>query len=96
MKIDEFRKIVNEEISGFNFLGMDEMLKEEEEIATLQDEEFQRQFIIDSITNFKEKINIIETDTAYVQEPDWTKGEDSYGSDKIVYGLKSHRDDVLV
>lgn len=83
MKKSDFIKIINEEISDFSFLGIDDMLKEQEEVELLQDEEFQKQFIIDSITNFKSKIKIIETETAYIQEPDYNKGDDDSGSDIV-------------
>lgn len=83
MKKSDFRKIINEEISDFSFLGIDDMLEEQEEVELLQDEEFQKQFIIDSITNFKGKIKIIETETAYIQEPDYNRGDDYSGSDDV-------------
>lgn len=83
MKNFDFRKIINEEISDFNFLGVDDMLKEQEELELLQNEEFQKQFIIDSITNLKGKVKILETETAYMQEPEYDKGDDNTGSDNV-------------
>jgi hypothetical protein len=76
-------KIIKEEIGGFDFLGNEEYLKEQENVDLLQNEEFQKQFIIDSITNFKEKIDIIEVETQYLQEPDYSRTEDGQGSDSI-------------
>ena len=85
MKKIDFRKIINEEISEFNFLGVDDMLKEQEEIELLQNEEFQKQFIIDSITNLRDKIKIIETETANIQEPDYDIHGYGSGDDKAFF-----------
>jgi hypothetical protein len=83
MRKEVLIKIINEEIGEFDFLTNEIYLEEQEEVNILQDEEFQKQFIIDSITNFKEKIKIVETESAYLQEPDYDKEEDGYGSDEV-------------
>jgi hypothetical protein len=51
-------KIINEEISEFDFLGNEAHSKEEEIINILKNEEFQKQFICDSLLNKKNKIKI--------------------------------------
>lgn len=55
-------KIIKEEISEFDFLGNDAHLKEEEDNDILRNDEFQKQFIVDSLLN-KDKIktNIIDS-----------------------------------
>lgn len=57
MKGDVIR-IINEEISKFDFLGNDESLKEHEVFDLLSNEEFQKQFICDSLVNRNNKIKI--------------------------------------
>jgi len=49
-------KIINEEIGKFDFLGNEDQSKEQEIIDLLQNEDFQKQFICDSLLNKKSKI----------------------------------------
>ena len=49
MKKTDFIKIINEEISDFDFLGNDASQKEQETIDLLRNEDFQKQFICDSL-----------------------------------------------
>lgn len=58
MKKKDFIRIINEEIGEFDFLNNDKYLAEQENIQLLQEEYFQKQFIIDSITRKKEKIRL--------------------------------------
>lgn len=58
MKKKNLIKIINEEISEFDFLGNEAHSKEEEIINILKNEEFQKQFICDSLLNKKNKIKI--------------------------------------
>ena len=44
-------KIINEEVSKFDFLGNEDYLKEQEVTDLLMNEEFQKQFICDSLLN---------------------------------------------
>lgn len=44
-------KIIKEEVADFDFLGNDAHLREEENNDLLKNEEFQRQFIVDSLLN---------------------------------------------
>jgi len=53
-------KIINEELSNFDFLGNEEFLKEQENIDLLKNEDLQKQFICDSLLNKKTKIKVIE------------------------------------
>ena len=52
--------IINEEINEFDFLGHNKRQKENDTLATLNDFDFQKQFIIDSVDN-PEKINLNST-----------------------------------
>lgn len=55
-------KTINEEISNFDFLGNDEYLKEEENVNLLKNEDFQKQFICDSLINKKNlKIDVYDS-----------------------------------
>lgn len=60
MHMNEFIKIINEEISNFDFLGNDEFLKVQETNDLLINEELQKQFICDSLLNRNDKIKIIK------------------------------------
>jgi len=53
MEKKDFIKIINEEISNFDFLGNDANTKEEEAYDLLKNEDFQKQFICDSLINNK-------------------------------------------
>lgn len=58
----KFIKIINEEVSKFDFLGNEEYLKEQEVVNVLLNEEFQKQFICDSLLNKnKIKTNVLES-----------------------------------
>jgi hypothetical protein len=61
----DFIRIINEEISKFDFLSNEQHLREEEIYELLENEQFQKQFIVDAITNFKEKINL-DNNAAYM------------------------------
>ena len=55
----EYIKIINEEISNFDYLGNDDYAKEQELINLLKTEEFQKQFICDVLLrkpNIKKKV----------------------------------------
>jgi hypothetical protein len=49
-------RIINEEASNFDFLGNEDYLKGQEVIDLLQNEDFQKQFICDSLLERKNKI----------------------------------------
>lgn len=74
MEVKNFIKIINEEISNFDFLGNEEYAKEEENINLLKNEDFQKQFICDSLVNGK-LIKIIH-DNAQING-DWEEGNDA-------------------
>ena len=60
MKNKQLIKIINEEISGFDFLGNEEYLKEEEGVNILKNEDFQKQFICDLLLKRKEKVKTLQ------------------------------------
>jgi len=62
MNNKDFVKIINEEISNFDFLGNDEFLKEQEVTDLLLNEDLQKQFICDSLLNRNDKIVVEITD----------------------------------
>lgn len=62
MKQKDFFKIINEEISEFDYLNNDEYLAEQEDINRLKEEFFQKQFIMDSITKMNDKIKLTDID----------------------------------
>jgi hypothetical protein len=49
VKKKDLIKIINEEVSNFDFLGNDAYLKEQEVLDLLSNEDFQKQFICDSL-----------------------------------------------
>jgi len=58
-------KIINEVYTEFDFLNNDKIQKNVEIKGLLQEEMFQKQFIVDSISYMGSKINIINTDFTY-------------------------------
>lgn len=70
MNRKDFFRIINEEISDFDFLGNDKYIKEKKEIALLYDEQFQKQFIIDTITAMRDKIKIASSDSSVTNDPE--------------------------
>jgi len=74
MEKKDFIKIINEEISNFDFLGNDAQVKEEESYNLLKNEDFQKQFICDSLTNKKNiKTKITDANVG----GDWEDGENA-------------------
>lgn len=61
MENKDIIRIINEEISDFDFLGNGEQLKEEENYNLLKNEDFQKQFICDALIN-KKNIKVKVTD----------------------------------
>lgn len=58
MEKKDIIRIINEEISNFDFLNNELNQKEFESIEILKNEEFQKQFICDSLLNKKDKIKL--------------------------------------
>lgn len=56
MQKKDFLRLINEEISKFDFLGNDQFLKEEENLDLLKNEDFQKQFICDTLLKRKERV----------------------------------------
>jgi hypothetical protein len=70
MRKKDFIRIINEEITEFDFLSNDKHLKEQEDIQLLENKEFQKQFIIDSITRMRDLIKVDNSDTHISNDPD--------------------------
>jgi hypothetical protein len=69
-----FIKMINEEISKFDFLGNDAYNKEEESVDLLKNEDFQKQFICDSLVNNKNiKVRVTEARVG----GDWEEGNEA-------------------
>lgn len=75
----DFLRIINEEISGFDFLSNEKQLKEDGEMEMLHSEQYQKQFIIDSITNMRNKVKIDTSDSYVSNDPDMHS--DGYNND---------------
>lgn len=82
MRKKDFYRIINEEIQKFDFLGNDQYLKEQEITETLSNVQFQKQFIIDSITKMRDTIKINNSDSFINNDPEVRV--DSYHSDLII------------
>jgi len=63
----DFVKIINEEIKNFDFLGNDEVLKEQEVTDLLQNPDLQKQFICDSLLDKSGKVKIKEIVDSYIR-----------------------------
>ena len=100
MEKKDFIRVINEEISKFDFLSNDAHLKEEEVLKLLSDGQFQKQFIIDAITNFKDKITFDNSAAFTTDDPNI---EDSpYANDgflefpaRIIYEYSKEKDPVM-
>jgi hypothetical protein len=77
MKLKDIYRIINEEIVQFDFLSNESLIKETESVELLSQRNFQRSFIIDSITNMREKINLNNTPEAHITEPDYDENQDN-------------------
>jgi hypothetical protein len=60
MKNKSLIKIINEEISDFDFLGNDKYNKDQEEFNLLKNEDFQKQFICDLLLKRKERVKTLQ------------------------------------
>ena len=70
MRKKDIYRIINEEIAKFDFLNNEALMKETENIDLLKERNFQRSLIVDSITNMREKIKLVNPSEAYISEPD--------------------------
>lgn len=100
MEKKDFIRVINEEISKFDFLGNDAYLKEEELFEMLGTEQFQKQFIIDAITKFKDKINL-DNNAAYISN-DSNFDDSFYSPDgfieypaKILYEYDKEKEPIM-
>lgn len=75
MNNKDILRIIKEEVSDFDFLGNEERSKYVEEISTLKDEEFQKQFICDSLVNRNNNIKQTVGDSSI--EGDWAGSSDN-------------------
>lgn len=55
--MEKIFEIINEELNDFDFLGVEERVRNEDNIEFLRKEEFQKQYIIDTLLN-PDKINV--------------------------------------
>ena len=58
MKSTDFIQIINEEISNFDFLNTEDLIKEQEVVELLTNEDLQKQFICDSLLRRNDKVKI--------------------------------------
>lgn len=78
-------KIINEEISEFDFLGSDERQEDENVFQILSNEDLQKQFICDVLLH-KEKIKQIEVSDAWLGG-NWEDNYDEANTLKIEYDI---------
>lgn len=79
-------KIINEEISDFDFLGNDERQDDEVLIQLLSNEDLQKQFICDALLH-KEKLNQLDVAEAWLGG-DWETPDDNATELRIEYDVK--------
>lgn len=71
MNMNDIQKIIKEEISaGFDFLNSGNQLKEDNFFNILESNEFQKQFIIDSILNKRDTIKLFNSSASIVDDPE--------------------------
>ena len=78
MRKKDFIRIINEEVGEFDFLNNEKYKKEQEIYDLLQNPQFQKQFIIDSITKMRDRISFDEFFARVYNDPDF---QDQYHSD---------------
>lgn len=83
MSNQNFIKVINEEITNFDFLGNEKYLKEQEDIDLMQNEDFQKQFICDSLLHLGNKVKVIKTTDARLGG-NWEKDIDDLQGSGIV------------
>lgn len=93
MKKKEIILLINEEISNFDFLNNEAYTQEKENLDLIQNEDFQKQFLIDSILK-REKISIKVSDARITG--DWENSDSgSFGVEyytEITYTYDSTKD----
>jgi len=85
MQKKDFIRIINEEISDFDFLNNDKYQKEKESVDILNNEDFQKQFICDSLLNKQNKIKIDVTESTI--GGDWENSPEDTSTLTIRYFL---------
>lgn len=92
MDVKNFIKIINEEVSDFDFLNNNQYLKEKESTDLLNNFDFQKQFICDSLLN-KNKIEINVNDAKI--DGDWnSNGDDSTSSIELLLTIRYTYDET--
>jgi len=95
MNIDKrIIKAINEVISEFDYLNNDKQVGEDERAQLLGSEDFQKQFIIDSISNrSKIKENVIDSNIKEMEDNDSCNFDLEYISD-IVYAFDPAKEPI--
>lgn len=86
MNKNDIIRIINEELSTYDFLGNDDELKKQEDLALLKNIDFQRQFIIDSITK-KDRVKIVGQDPI-IMGGNWNGNNDNEGYFTLEYSIE--------
>ena len=71
MKRKDFIRIINEEVGEFDFLNNEKYQQEQEILKLLENPQFQKQFIIDSITKMRDKISFDDFFARIYNDPDF-------------------------
>ena len=85
----EIIKIINEEISEYDFLGINKLKEQQQYYELIENEDFQKQFITDFILGKSDKYKIIETTDAKISgdySDDFMDDQSNYIN--IEYGVK--------
>jgi len=87
MKKKDFLNIINEEISNFDFLNTEDLIREQEITELLTNEDLQKQFICDSLLRRKDKVKISRIADSHITG-NWDEGNmDDASNMAILYSL---------
>ena len=88
MEKKEIITIINEEISGYNYIGLDELSAQDSNTELLESKEFQTQFVHDVVNNFKNTVKLGDVSTLQTTEEDlFNHGEETGNALNIEYDV---------
>jgi hypothetical protein len=88
MEKKEIIKMINEELGGYNYINLDELTAQDDNVQLLSSKEFQVQFVSDVVNNFKDTIKLSDVNTMHTTEEDlFNHGEETGKALNIEYDV---------